>query len=289
MRKTLSTCTLLIAAAAVLAGCATAAPPIGSASASSPSIAASATPNPISTPTTAATPPALPDLDASDLERIAQTRIFFGHRSVGSDIVELGVPAVYERFGVAPPDVSSGSPLGAGSAGDQWLAQTDDPRVKIDDFEEWIRERSVATASDIAFMKLGYVDILAETDLQAVFDHYRAVLDGLETDFPAMMFLHATVSPTRWDPWNNAAIERFNTLMRTTYADSGSLYDLAAVLSTCPDGTIDAHETDDGLAYVQLCADYSRDGGHLSQLGSEVAATELLRLLAAVTGDAAAG
>lgn len=212
----------------------------------------------------------LPELDADGLEALTRVNVFFAHRSVGADIVEKGMPAVYQDFGLAPP---------GGSFSDHWLDQTDDPASKLADFDHWIRDEGVDATADIALMKLGYVDILADTDVQGVFGRYQSMMDALEADYPEIVFLHATVSVTAWVPENNAAIERFNTLMRDRYGPSGRLFDLAATVSTCAGGVPARDETAQGEVYYRICPEYTRDGGHLNGLGSKIAAEEMLRVL----------
>ena len=239
---------------------------------------APATPDPAPRPT----PKAVPELSADGLQSLDGLRIFFAHRSVGGDIVEKGIPAVYREFDLDPPPVREGLPAPDGSFGDHWLEQTEDPMTKLQDFDRWVRMEGVGAGSDIAFMKLGFVDIVADTDVQQVFDSYRSMMARLESDYPDVVFLHVTVSVTGWQPENNEAIERYNTLLRETYATTGRLFDLATVVATCEDGADRVHHLDDGRPYHDICNDYSRDGGHLNDLGAEVAATALLRLLVGV-------
>jgi hypothetical protein len=231
----------------------------------------SPTPEAPSSPTESApesSPP--PALNADGLEALTGMNVFFGHRSVGANIVEMGMPAVYQDFGLAVPGESFS---------DQSLDQTDDPSTKIADFDRWVRDEGVGGTADLAFMKLGYIDILAETDVQGVFDRYRSTMDALEADYPEVVFLHATVSVTAWVPEDNAAIERFNVLMRDRYGSSGLVFDLAATVSTCADGVPLRDETEQGEIYYSICPEYTHDGGHLNELGAKVAAEEMLRVL----------
>ena len=221
-------------------------------------------------------------LTPTSLQSIAQARIFFAHRSVGANILEMGIPQVYRAAGVTPPTVTDGMPAESGSIGDHWLDQTEDPLSKLRDFDAWMRAKGVGSATDIALMKFGYVDILKSTDVGSLFDDYKATLEKLEKDFPQVRFIHVTVSMTRWDAENNAAIERFNQLLRNEYGQSGRLFDLALTLSTCRNGERERLETETGRPYFQLCEEYTSDGGHLSDLGAKVAATAMLEELAGV-------
>lgn len=277
MAKPYALCAVVVAFGIALTGC--------TASAGAPAPSTAAAPETASaTPAAPAEIAEAPPLSAEALERVDEQRIFFAHRSVGDDIVRMGLPAVFARYGVAPLRVVDGLPDGAGSLGDHWLNQTDDPTTKLDDFATWIRDGGVPAHADIAVMKLGYVDVTAETDVPGLFEAYRSMMSKLESDYPELAFLHVTVSVTDWVPENNAAIERYNQLMRAEYGAGGRLFDLAAAISTCSDGAANLDVTESGETYRRICPEYSRDGGHLNERGAEVAATELLRRLAAISG-----
>ena len=122
---------------------------------------------------------------------------------------------------------------------------------------------------------------MGDAAVEALFEAYTAMMDDLSASYPTVTFLHVTVTPTRWQPENNAKIEEFNELVRQEYADRGRLVDLAGALSRCPDGTVDRHETEEGDSYSQICEAFTRDGGHLSPEGAATAAAELLSVVAA--------
>lgn len=213
-------------------------------------------------------------LTAADLDVLSATRFFFAHRSVGASILEVGIPAVYESLGVS---------LGTGDQSpfiDYWLEQTDDPTAKIREFEATIRAMTATELPDVALLKIGYIDVWSGTDTARLFETYVRSMTGLETDFPGVVFLHSTVSVTGWNPEDNVAIERFNAAMRDRYAASGRLYDIATIVSTCMDGRTNVASTADGQTYYSICPEFTEDGGHLSLIGAERAATELLRIAA---------
>ena len=73
--------------------------------------------------------------------------------------------------------------------------------------------------------------------------------------------------------------ERFNELMRTTYADREPVFDLAAVESTRPDGSREVLDVGGSRAYALVSA-YASDGSHLNEAGRRRVAEELLVFLA---------
>ncbi|MGA8048221.1 MAG: hypothetical protein WCA30_18350, partial [Dermatophilaceae bacterium] len=70
---------------------------------------------------------------------------------------------------------------------------------------------------------------------------------------------------------DNAARERYNTMMRDAYGPD-RLFDLAALEATEPDGVLRQRE---------LFAGYSSDGGHLNDAGAAHVAAGLIGFLAA--------
>lgn len=246
-------------------------PPVGAPSPTAAASVAAVPPAPASAPAASPWPP----LDAAGLERVRHTRVFFGHRSVGAGIVEIGIPAVFAQYGIP-------SPTPGGPFQDTWLVQTENPVDKMQDFDKIVRSE-VGSTAEVAFMKLGYLDIDAASDVEAVFDAYRSMMRELAADYPDVVFLHVTITVTNWKPENSLALQRYNDLLRAEYGGAGRLIDLATVLSTCPDGHEERARLDDGQTAQQLCEEYSKDGGHLNQLGDEAAAAEVLRAVAAVS------
>jgi hypothetical protein len=149
---------------------------------------------------------------------------------------------------------------------------------------------------DVAFHKYCYADILEATDVPAVFDHYQRTMARLRADCPEVVFVHVTVplvrvqsGPRAWikrllgrAPGRYAgdlARERFNQLMRGTYAGREPLYDLAAVESTGPDGRREVIRAGGRSGYALVPA-YTADGSHLNETGRRRAAEALLTVLA---------
>ncbi len=240
-------------------------------------------------------------VSAHDLSVVAGQKVFFGHQSVGMNVI-AGIPDLYVRRDLPAPTLLD---LGQGQLPDQqdaqggyfahaFLGQNGDPLGKIADFDARIRN-GLGRDADVAFMKFCYVDINSGTDVDHLFDRYRTTMDALERAFPQVVFVHVTTPLTTepdlkarvksvlgrndgMGPADNAARERFNSLMRREYHDD-HLFDLAALESTAPDGTRVGGKHG-GQAYFALYDGYAADPGHLNAAGSHIAAAELLRLIA---------
>ncbi|GAA3706751.1 hypothetical protein GCM10022204_25780 [Microlunatus aurantiacus] len=220
------------------------------------------------------------------LEQASESRVFFGHMSVGNNVLS-GVSEVYAAKGVTGPKVveipvggSVPTKAGEGALVHALIGQNGHPRVKLANFDSTLRS-GVADQVDVALIKFCYVDIRWNTDVDALFAEYKQTMAGLERDFPDVRFLHAT-APLTVGPEgikdhiklvlgrdDNAARSRYNALIRSNF-DDDQVFDLAAVEATAPDG-----ET-----LPSLYPGYSSDGEHLNASGASKAAVLLLETVA---------
>jgi hypothetical protein len=237
-------------------------------------------------------------LDAISQDRwdgLAQQRIFFGHKSVGANIVE-GLQAVMAkrpaiklniRETSAPEDLSG--PVFAHSP----IGTNKDPGSKIARFRE-IMDSGVGRAADIVFFKFCFVDVDHATDIDALFQNYVQLVDELGKRYPDLKIVTFTVpllskpvgikdrlkkilGRLPWHEEDNVQRNLLNEKLRARFA--GSLFDLAAVESRI-EGTKKATFRKDGKDYELLRRDYTDDGGHLNATGRQIVSIELLRRLA---------
>jgi hypothetical protein len=239
---------------------------------------------------------AVSQLSASDLTKVARTRVFFGHQSVGMNILD-GVPAVFAAHGIQAPTVEPtriAPDAGGGLIAHTTIGENTKPLQKIQDFETVIRD-GMGKHIDVAVMKLCYIDIAPDTDVDALFAMYRSTMAALQRDYPQVTFVKATVPLTTdpgtlsklkgkltggggFGPAANAKRERLNELIRKAYAGD-HLFDVAAVESTAPDGSR-VSGTYQGQPYFALYDGYATDEGHLNVDGSRRAATAWLSAVA---------
>ncbi len=78
---------------------------------------------------------------------------------------------------------------------------------------------------------------------------------------------------------DNVKRNDYNNLIREEYGEGGSLFDIALIQSTLPDGSRSQFKLS-GKKYDSLWDGYSRDGGHLLEIGQRKIAGELLAFLA---------
>jgi hypothetical protein len=230
---------------------------------------------------------------------LAGKRIYFGHQSVGYNIVdglqawnrerpELGLKIVESRT----PDAFEGPVFAHATNGANY-----EPMKKIKEFADTV-EGGVGAKADIAFFKFCYVDFSPETDGQKVFDEYKTTLARLRDKFPKTRFVHFTVplTVTQTGPKAmikrligrkiggveaNIARERYNELLRREYLGKEPFFDLAKVEATRLDQRPASFEQD-GRTYPYLAEEYASDGKHLNADGARWVAAHLIKTLAAL-------
>jgi hypothetical protein len=231
------------------------------------------------------------------LRTLASGRIYFGHHSVGQDMLD-GLVRLAREHGVrdlqlAAPEAKpppTGGLLVHGRVG-----RNGDPGSKLDGFAHSLRD-GLAMTPQIAFMKFCYVDFNPSTDVAQVFERYRRTLADLSGEFPHVSFLHVTV-PLRarslgfknrlklllgkplWEDDSNARRDDFNQGLRQTYEES-AIIDIARVESTREDGSREFFSRGN-RSVPCLTPSLTRDGGHLNEAGQRAAAEELVRVVAA--------
>lgn len=239
---------------------------------------------------------AVSGITTDDLAEVSRTKVFFGHQSVGMNILD-GVRAVYAAHGMAVPLIDEGSDQpgrDGGFIGNALIGENYNPSLKIQDFSATMRS-GIGQRVNVAMMKFCYVDVTSDTDVEALFAMYRETIAALERDFPEVTFIHLTVPLTtepgqlsklkarltgssRYGPAENASRERLNAMIRREYA-GGHLFDLAAAESTAPDGSRTTGNYQ-GQKYYALYDGYAADYGHLNGEGARAVATAWLKAIA---------
>lgn len=230
----------------------------------------------------------------SALKHIANERIFFAHQSVGSNILS-GIKEIYDRHSMPLRIIETDEPV---TDHDPFLAHcrigsNGDPVSKVSDFSRLL-EAGFGEDVGVALLKLCYVDVTRETDVEALADHYLQQLERLANRYTNLNLVTCTVPLTvRRQGFkarvarllghpdtavaDNLARTQFNERLRNRPGDSVQLFDLAEVesgRSTHP-GT----EPTTSSNGPSLHAAFSSDGGHLNRFGSRIVAEALIRTL----------
>ena len=236
----------------------------------------------------------LDEISRDRWDALSQKRIFFGHKSVGVNIIKGLEEVMARRPGInlriretIDPADFSGPVFAHTSIGNNKF-----PLSKIEAFRK-IMESGVGRAADIAFFKFCFVDFDHETDVVSIFESYVGLVEDLEKRFPGLKIVSFTVPliskpigiKTRLKkllgrlPWyeeDNVKRNLYNDMLRARFKNS--LFDLAAIESRI-DEAKKATFRDNGMEYELLNPAYTDDGGHLNSTGRQIVAIELLRIL----------
>jgi hypothetical protein len=233
-----------------------------------------------------------------DLKLVAGARIYFGHQSVGANIVE-GLREIRTEVTSAPLNlVTLGEPVDSsrGFLVHSQIGQNGKPETKCEDFGRNIRQIGAASV-DIALMKFCFADFGEQTDVPAVFRQYTHAIDTLRREYPGITFIHVTAPLIQRTPWwkriaksilgrtddteiKNIKVNEFNELLTDHYRNE-PIFDLARIESTAPDGTRYIVEQG-GKKLYSIVSEYTSDGGHLNAAGRRIVATELIRTIGKV-------
>jgi hypothetical protein len=149
---------------------------------------------------------------------------------------------------------------------------------------------------DVALFKFCYIDFSDSSDVDEIFSTYARTMDDLKQRYPEVTFIHVTAplrtvdsGPGVWAremlgrpnraKLANVSRNEFNRRLKERYAGD-PVFDLAAVMSTWPDGRRESFRMD-GVVYDSLVPAYTDDGGHLNPVGRTYAAAEFVRSIAA--------
>lgn len=246
-------------------------------------------------PTTKTTLPSIKNVPAEAWQKLSQKKIYFGHQSVGFDIINGIKDVMKENPQIKLNIIETTNPSDFTSPllGHSPVGQNMNPASKCDAFAN-VMDKGLGNKVDIAFFKFCYVDILPNTDVNKLFSEYRGVMSALQTKYPQTIFVHMTTPLTTVEPGLKAFIRRimghtedyktnvqreeFNQAIRNAYSGKELVFDLANIESTSVNGTRETFQLN-GKIYPRMFPGYTTDGGHLNETGRKIIAEQLLIFL----------
>jgi hypothetical protein len=245
------------------------------------------------------------DIPIESWAELAEKKIFFGHKSVGNDIIEgiRDIIEVHDYIRLNIVETSNPADFEAPVFGHAQIGVNTDPASKMVDFMT-ILDSGLGSKVDIAFMKLCYVDITRDSKLENILSDYGMMSENLKSCYPNIVFINVTV-PLCSVPGDfksnlkesvklligkpgfledNIKRNHYNNIFKKSYLESGTIFDLAFIESTDPE---------DLRCYVRkgrdnvpvMASEYTEDGGHLNERGRRKVAEQLLITLAELSGD----
>lgn len=242
---------------------------------------------------------AIESIKQKDIESLATKRVFFGHMSVGYNIIE-GIEDIrtnHGRFGklVVQEIMQSGEVKGPGIYHGK-IGRNGFPKEKCDTFKKLLIDNGLGSKLDVAFFKFCYVDFGSDSNVPEIFKYYAETIERIRAEFPGLTIIHVTAPLTVHSQGirgflrnlvkgdlENLKRNEFNMLLINRFKATDPIYDLAKVESTSPDHTRTFFKHK-GATFYALAKGYTKDGGHLNRLGRYEAGKELLALLTNLAG-----
>lgn len=239
-------------------------------------------------------------ITATQWNDLASRTLYFGHQSVGFNILD-GVRSLQAENPQIRLQIVDGPQPPSGPGLVQFtIGQNDDPASKTAEFV-----RAVAgdkSAAPVFMWKYCYVDVKRETDIAAMFERYRSGVDELRRTHPNATIVHVTMPLTlaeaSWDYYARKLMGRYthrdlnrkrnlyNNLLKKEYEGKDPIFDLAAAESTHADGSREFFRYG-GKPVYQLAPEWAADQGHLNAAGSRHVAEQFLLTLATLASNPA--
>jgi acetyltransferase-like isoleucine patch superfamily enzyme len=230
------------------------------------------------------------------LDHLRKTTVFFGHQSVGANILDGIRELAGENAGLSLEVIRADQPRSVKTPAlvEANIGRNSDPQSKADAFVAALRG-GLGPDGGIALYKYCYLDVRHDTNVDDLFRSYRRTVETVRAMHPEITLVHVTI-PLTADEGGMRRLAKFvlrkpssrdlnvkrnayNELLRRTFSPKDPVFDLARIESTRSDGTRSYFRSARDTVYT-LASQYTDDGGHLNRLGRSAAARELLRVLA---------
>ena len=234
------------------------------------------------------------------LAAVAGSRIYFGHQSVGANVLE-GLKELGGTTGGSPLPIVRSRDVDsvAGPALVEFtIGENGDPASKSRDFAAVLDAKRDSTPA-IAMFKYCYLDITPDTEVAPLFAAHRDSVRALQKRHPELTFVHVTAPLTTVEPSTKLLVKRllgkptsrdvnrkrneFNALVRREFQGE-PIFDLARIESSRPDGSRAFFVAGSDTVYT-LAPEFTDDGGHLNAAGRRAAALELLSVLSSTAAS----
>ena len=241
-------------------------------------------------------PQSLNLIPKSTWKMLAGKNIYFGHQSVGSDILQ-GIEDLKKESPWLPITINSLNDVKQ-NTGIQLIhssiGKNGDINSKNSSFEEII-VTILSGKVDIAGFKYCFLDFDSTSNIQEIFNNYKATIFSIKKTNPNIRIVHFTVPLTSNQTGikaflknmfgkpvggavENVVRNKYNDLLKKEYAKTGFVFDLAGFESTNIDGSVNLFKYNEKY-YRHLVSKYIYDGQHLNEMGKRRIAEQFVLYL----------
>lgn len=235
------------------------------------------------------------DVPTEKWQELSEKVIYFGHQSVGYNII-AGLRDIINNHPEIHLNIVE-SRKWDGKKGEflhSRIGVNRKPDAKITDFVHVINQE-LGTTPDMAFLKFCFVDAHDSINVNKLFRHYKEAMAALKIEHPDLKIIHFTmplrVQEITWkiriklklgkDVWefeDNVKRNEYNRLLLAEYKGKEPVFDIARFEATAPNGEVTKFQYQDD-EYLAVNPEYSDDGGHLNKVGRKIIAENLLLFL----------
>ncbi|MCP4748625.1 MAG: hypothetical protein GY874_21185 [Desulfobacteraceae bacterium] len=227
--------------------------------------------------------------------KVAKMKIFFGHQSVGFNIID-GINDIMKdntKINLNIVETLDISQYEDGVFAHFRVGENFKSLSKIEHFKKIVLNNKNKNL-DLSFLKLCYVDINKNTDIKKIFIQYQNAMGQVSKE---VKILHFTVplqtNQTTWktclksllgrgDRWeyaDNIKRNEYNNMLLSKYKNTRQFVDIAKIESTYDNGKREKFKAN-GKQYYSMIKEYTYDRGHLNEISRQKVANELLLALA---------
>lgn len=236
------------------------------------------------------------DVPDSLWEKLSKKKIYFGHKSVGNNIIAGINDLIKENPKIKLNIINTYNPNDFKQPvfGHSSVGENRDPVSKINAFAKNVNN-GIGDNADIAFFKFCYVDFSVNTNIDQLFNNYQETIQTLKENHPNTLFIHFTAPLVSKEVGIKAFIKKlvgrpirsgtenlyrisYNEILRHNFMGKEPIFDLEKFESTLPNGSRSIFEIN-GKKILQLAPEYTYDGGHLNDVGRRFVAEQLLIFL----------
>ncbi len=248
---------------------------------------------------------AIEDVPVESWAKLAEMKIFFGHKSVGYNIIDgiKDIIEVHDYIRLNIVETANPAEFDGPIFAHAQIGTNVDPGSKMVDFMTKL-DSGLGSKLDIAFMKLCYVDVMRDSEPENILDDYKMMLEDMKSHYPNIVFLNITVPvcsvpkdlksnlkesiklligrPCFLD--DNIKRHHYNTILKESFSETENIFDLAFI-ETIGMGNLKCYVNKRKEKVPVMASEYTDDGGHLNEMGRRKVAEQLLIMLAELSND----
>ena len=147
------------------------------------------------------------DISGERWDALSQKKIYFAHQSVGFNIIEgvEGLAKSNKKIGLSIVETRDPGGFAKPVFAHSTIGQNLNPQAKYEDFMS-VMKSGLGETVDTAFLKLCYVDVRKDADVQALFQLHKQTYRQLGEMFPEVQLVHHVLGMTMSSGFTNSSM-----------------------------------------------------------------------------------